>query len=190
MEHVHESPMVMKVPMFGLALGATFAGMIFVGPMIGHHWAAFWGHSLVVLPTHTALAHLESLPLWAKLLPLGGALLGIAVTYQMYIRQPGVASALAESQETLYKFLLNKWYFDEIYDFLLVRPAKALGRFLWKTGDGQVIDAFGPDGLATSTRLLARRASALESGYLYHYAFAMLIGVVILMSLYFYAMGI
>ncbi len=190
MEHVHESPMVMKVPLFGLALGATFAGMIFAGPMISGHWAAFWGHSLVVLPTHTALANLETLPLWAKLLPLGGALLGIVIAWQMYIGQPGIAPALAKSQETLYKFLLNKWYFDEIYDFLLVNPAKWLGRFLWKRGDGQVIDAFGPDGVATSTRILARRAGALESGYVYHYAFAMLIGVVFLMSLYFYAVGV
>ena len=95
---------------------------------------------------------------------------------------------MAERFQKLYLFLLNKWYFDELYDALFVRPAFRLGRGLWKTGDGALIDGIGPDGIAASTLSLARRAAALQSGYLYHYAFAMLIGVVVLITFYLFTL--
>jgi NADH-quinone oxidoreductase subunit L len=102
----------------------------------------------------------------------------------MYIRDPLMPQRLARRFQGLYLFLLNKWYFDELYDRLFVRPAHFLGEGLWKAGDGAVIDGVGPDGLAAATQSLARQASRLQSGYVYHYAFAMLIGVVLLISWY------
>jgi NADH-quinone oxidoreductase subunit L len=105
----------------------------------------------------------------------------------MYIRDPRLPQRLAQRFRGLYLFLLNKWYFDELYDRLFVRPALLLGQGLWKAGDGAVIDGVGPDGVAAATQSLARRASRLQSGYVYHYAFVMLIGVVLLISWYLFA---
>ena len=102
----------------------------------------------------------------------------------MYMRDKTLPSRLASANRGLYLFLLNKWYFDELYDALLVRPAMALGFEFWKKGDGAVIDGLGPDGIAATATRLAVRASRLQTGYLYHYAFVMLIGVVLLVSWY------
>jgi NADH-quinone oxidoreductase subunit L len=99
------------------------------------------------------------------------------VAYQFYIRRPDIPEALARDQNLLYRFLLNKWYFDEIYDFLLVRPTIWLGRLFWKGGDGFIIDGFGPDGVSARVLDVTRNVIRLQTGYLYHYAFAMLIGV-------------
>jgi NADH-quinone oxidoreductase subunit L len=97
---------------------------------------------------------------------------------------PNVPGLLANRMQGLYLFLLNKWYFDELYDRIFVRPAFYLGRGLWKSGDGALIDGVGPDGVAAAVKLIARRAGALQTGYLYHYAFAMLSGVVVLVTWY------
>jgi NADH-quinone oxidoreductase subunit L len=185
--HAHESPPVMIWPLVLLALGAVFAGVAFVEPMTGHHFEAFWGESILILPDNTAMTDAHGSPLWVKLLPVAGAILGIAIAYQMYIRRKELAAQLAKTHEPLYQFLLNKWYFDELYDFVFVRGAKLLGRYLWLGGDRHVIDAFGPDGVSAVVLKVARRASRLQTGYVYHYAFAMLIGVAAIVSFYFYA---
>ena len=122
------------------------------------------------------------MPLWVKLSPFVAMLLGFIGAWWMYIRNPGMPKELARQHPGLYAFLLNKWYFDEIYDFLFVRPAKRLGRFLWKKGDGWFIDGFGPDGVAARVNDVTNRVVKLQSGYLYHYAFAMLIGVAALIT--------
>jgi len=122
----------------------------------------------------------------AIVLTLVFGLAGIAIAYWMYVLQPGLPAKLAKSLRPRYLFSFNKWYFDERYDRIFVRPAFYLGRGLWKSGDGAVIDGVGPDGVAAATRQLARRASWLQTGYVYHYAFAMLIGVVVLVSWYMY----
>jgi NADH-quinone oxidoreductase subunit L len=109
---------------------------------------------------------------------------GIGLAYGFYIRDPSLPRRLAAEFRGFYLFLLNKWYFDELYDRLFVRPSFAIGRFFWKQGDGQVIDRGGPDALAAGTLRLAQRASLLQTGYLYHYAFAMLIGIVLLATWY------
>jgi NADH-quinone oxidoreductase subunit L len=114
------------------------------------------------------------------MLPTVMMALGFAVAWQLYIRRPELPAELARQHEPLYRFLLNKWYFDEIYDYLLVRPTLWLGRVLWRYGDGAVIDGLGPDGISARVLNVTRGAVRLESGYLYHYAFAMLIGVAIL----------
>jgi NADH-quinone oxidoreductase subunit L len=110
-------------------------------------------------------------------LPTVMMLVGLAVAWQFYIRRPELPDELARQQQLLYKFLLNKWYFDELYDFLFVRPAFWIGRLLWKGGDGWLIDGFGPDGVSARVIDVTNRVIRLQSGYVYHYAFAMLIGV-------------
>jgi NADH-quinone oxidoreductase subunit L len=114
---------------------------------------------------------------------------GFLIAVQFYIRSPALPAALAREQDMLYRFLLNKWYFDEIYDFLFVRPAKRLGRLLWLGGDGRVIDGLGPDGVSRRVVDIAGRVVALQTGYVYHYAFAMLIGVALLTTWYMFAGG-
>ena len=108
--------------------------------------------------------------------------LGFMVAWQFYIRKPELPAELARQHEPLYKFLLNKWYFDELYEIIFVRPALWIGRFLWQRGDGWLIDGFGPDGVSARVLDVTQRVVRLQSGYLYHYAFAMLIGVAILIT--------
>ncbi|AMY00991.1 NADH-quinone oxidoreductase subunit L [Mesorhizobium ciceri] len=182
MHHVHESPPVMLVPLFILAAGALFAGVIFHNVFIGEGYAEFWKASLFTLPDNHILHDIHELPLWVELSPFIAMLIGFALAWKFYIRSPEMPVNLAAQHRGLYAFLLNKWYFDELYDFLFVRPAKRLGHFLWKTGDGTVIDGLGPDGISARVVDVTNRVVKLQTGYLYHYAFAMLIGVAALVT--------
>ncbi len=182
MAHVHESPKVMTIPLILLALGAIFAGMLGL-PMVEAS-GEFWRGSIVVLEEHNVLEEAHHVPFLVKILPLIVGLIGIGLAYLMYIRQPDLPARLAGAVPALYRFLLNKWYFDELYDRIFVEPAKRLGRGLWQGVDVAVIDHFGPDGVAYSALGVARRAVRLQTGYLYHYAFAMLIGVAALVTWY------
>ncbi|WP_136622277.1 MULTISPECIES: NADH-quinone oxidoreductase subunit L [Mesorhizobium] len=182
MHHVHESPPVMLVPLFILAAGALFAGIIFHGAFIGEGYAEFWKASLFTLPENHILHEIHELPLWVELSPFIAMLIGFALAWKFYIRSPDLPRSVAANHRLLYAFLLNKWYFDELYDFLFVRPAKRLGHFLWKTGDGTVIDGLGPDGISARVVDVTNRVVKLQTGYLYHYAFAMLIGVAALVT--------
>ncbi|TJV06659.1 MAG: NADH-quinone oxidoreductase subunit L [Mesorhizobium sp.] len=177
MHHVHESPPVMLVPLFILAAGALFAGIIFHNSFMGEGYAEFWKASLFTLPDNNILHEIHELPLWVELSPFIAMLIGLALAWKFYIRSPEMPVNLAAQHRGLYAFLLNKWYFDELYDFLFVRPAKRLGHFLWKTGDGTIIDGLGPDGISARVVDVTNRVVKLQTGYLYHYAFAMLIGV-------------
>jgi NADH-quinone oxidoreductase subunit L len=188
MEHVHESPNVMLMPLYVLAFGAVFAGLLLSGLFVGDRWMDFWRGSIVVLGKDPIEAA-HHVPLWVKALPFVCGVSGILMAYWFYIVRPDMPRLLADRVHELYVFLLNKWYFDELYDFLFTRPAHWIGRALWKGGDGAVIDGFGPDGIAASTIDLARRAGRLQTGYVYHYAFAMMIGVVVLATFYFYRLG-
>ena len=183
--HVHESPPVMIWPLYLLALGAIVAGAAGFYHFVGGGLTEFWGDSILMLPEHNALAGAHNVPFWVKALPLGMAILGIGLAYYMYVVKKDLPAEWAAQLRPLYLLSFNKWYFDEIYDRLLVRPSFYLGRGFWKSGDGAVIDGVGPDGVAATTIRASKRASALQSGYLYHYAFAMLIGVVILVTYYF-----
>lgn len=182
MHHVHESPPVMLVPLFILAAGALFAGIIFHGAFIGEGYAEFWKASLFTLPENHILHEIHELPLWVELAPFIAMVIGFGVAWKFYIRSPELPGSVAANHRLLYAFLLNKWYFDELYDFLFVRPAKRLGRFLWKTGDGAIIDGLGPDGVSARVVDVTNRVVKLQTGYLYHYAFAMLIGVAALVT--------
>jgi len=184
MEHVHESPNVMLIPLYILAVGAVIGGYLGYDLFVGEGRAEFWREALFVMPSHDSVAAAHHGPEWAGLLPTVVGVIGIALAYVMYIRRPELPGMLATRFRTLYLFLLNKWYFDEIYDAVFVRPALLIGRGLWRTGDGRIIDGLGPDGIASAARLFARRASLLETGYVYHYAFAMVIGVVVIVTAY------
>jgi len=168
---------VMLVPLAILALGSLTVGWLFVSLFTGEGSLGFFRESLKYAPGNTVIEDMEHLPLEIALAPTAMMIIGFLVAYQFYIRRPDIPKALARDQKLLYEFLLNKWYFDEIYDFLIVRPLLRLGRLLWKGGDGFVIDGFGPDGVSARVLDVTRNVVRLQSGYLYHYAFAMLIGV-------------
>jgi NADH-quinone oxidoreductase subunit L len=176
-EAAHETAKTMLVPLGVLAFGSVAAGYPAVSFFTGHGASAFFRQALTSGPAEKLFESAENLPLLLSLLPTVMMIGGFLVAYQFYIRRPDIPEALARDQNLLYRFLLNKWYFDEIYDFLLVRPALWLGRLFWKGGDGFIIDGFGPDGVSARVLDVTRNVIRLQTGYLYHYAFAMLIGV-------------
>jgi NADH-quinone oxidoreductase subunit L len=182
MHHVHESPPVMLVPLYILAVGALFAGFVFYGYFLGSNYEGFWKGALFTLPDNHILHEYHEVPFWVKASPFAAMIVGFLTAWHFYIRSPETPKRLAEQHRGLYLFLLNKWYFDEAYDFLFVRPAKRLGHFLWKKGDGWLIDGFGPDGISARVFDITGRVVKLQTGYLYHYAFAMLIGVAALVT--------
>jgi NADH-quinone oxidoreductase subunit L len=173
----HESPLVMLIPLAVLAIGSIGAGWPFVHIFEGHGAEEFFRSSLTIGPNNHVLEAMEQLPLAVSLAPTIMMIAGFLVAYQFYMRRPDLPVALARDQRVLYEFLLNAWYFDRIYDTLIVRPTLWLGRLLWKGGDGFVIDGFGPDGVSARVLDVTRNVVRLQTGYLYHYAFAMLIGV-------------
>jgi len=182
MAHVHESPKVMTIPLILLAVGAVFAGMAGLAMVEPSH--AFWQGSILVLEENNTIEAAHHAPFWVAMLPVLMALAGIGLAYLFYIRDPGLPGRLAEALGGVYRFLYNKWYFDELYDAVFVEPAKRLGRALWQGGDVYVIDGFGPNGVAARVLDVTRQAVRLQTGYLYHYAFAMLIGVAALVTWY------
>lgn len=177
MEHVHESPLVMLIPLVILAMGALGAGYVFERFFIGEAHETFWLEAIYRGASNHVMHDLHHIPEWASFLPTGMMVIGFAIAWLFYIARPDLPAELARTQEPLYKFLLNKWYFDEIYDFLIVRPAFWIGRLLWKLGDGRIIDGIGPDGVSARVIDITRGVVRLQSGYVYHYAFAMLLGV-------------
>ena len=176
-EAAHETAKTMLVPLGLLALGSIAAGYPALALFTGHGAVEFFRQALTLGPAEKLFESAENLPLTLSLLPTVMMIGGFLVAYQFYIRRPDIPVALARDQNLLYRFLLNKWYFDEIYDFLFVRPALWLGRLFWKGGDGFIIDGFGPDGVSARVLDVTRNVIRLQTGYVYHYAFAMLIGV-------------
>ena len=182
LSHVHESPAVMWVPLAILAAGAIFAGMMFSNFFVGEAYTNFWAGTISHASGNEVMEHFHHVPGWVVWSPFAAMVLGFAVSWYFYIRRPDLPKELAQTHEPLYKFLLNKWYFDELYDFIFVRPAFFLGRTLWKQGDGRIIDGMGPDGIAARVSDITRGVVRVQSGYLYHYAFAMLLGVAALIT--------
>ena len=176
-EAAHETAKTMLVPLGFLAFGSIAAGYPALALFTGHGASEFFRQALTLGPAERLFESTENLPFISSLLPTVMMIGGFLVAYQFYIRRPDIPEALARDQNLLYRFLLNKWYFDEIYDFLLVRPALWVGRLFWKGGDGFIIDGFGPDGVSARVLDVTRNVIRLQTGYLYHYAFAMLIGV-------------
>jgi NADH-quinone oxidoreductase subunit L len=188
-DHAHESPAVMTVPLIVLAAGSILAGFPFKDLFAGHNVEEFFRESLKFAHGNTVLEDMHRVPYLVGVLPTLMMAIGLLIAWQFYIRRPDMPETLARQHQLLYRFLLNKWYFDEIYDFLFVRPALWLGRLLWKGGDGWLIDGFGPDGVSARVIDLTNRAVRLQTGYLYHYAFAMLIGVAALITWFMFSGG-
>ncbi|MGV8986694.1 MAG: NADH-quinone oxidoreductase subunit L [Cypionkella sp.] len=192
-EHAQESPLVMTIPLVVLAIGAIFAGMIWYNDFFGNHetMSAFFSLHEGAAPgagaiymgeANTVIETAHHSPVWVSLSPFIAMLLGFGVAFQFYIRKPHLPALWATQQAPLYRFLLNKWYFDELYDVIFVRSAKALGRFLWKRGDGDVIDGT-LNGVALGiVPFFTRLAGRAQSGYIFTYAFAMVLGIAVLIT--------
>lgn len=178
MSHVHESPPIMLKPLLLLVLGSILSGWLgyhmfeFVSPE-----GNFWQTSIA---SFEIFEHAHHVPGWVGVLPLLVALSGIALAWYFYIINTSMPAMLASRFPVLYQFLLNKWYFDELYDKMFVQPAKRLGSYLWKFWDVRIVDGLGPNGAAIATQLFAKYTSRLQTGYVYHYAFAMLLGFMVL----------
>jgi NADH-quinone oxidoreductase subunit L len=186
-DHAHESPLTMLVVLAALGLGSVAAGFAFQHYFIGEAYKEFWGKALFEGPANHILHALHELPDWVGWAPTLAMLGGFALSYLYYVAAPSLPAATARAFRPVYLFLLNKWYFDELYDWLFVRPAFWLGRLLWKRGDGTIIDGLGPDGIANRVLWTTGRVVKLQTGYVYHYAFAMLIGVALIVTAFMFA---
>ena len=174
----------MLVPLAVLAVGAIFAGSVFEGDFIGHHYNEFWKGSLGAGPDNHLLNEMHEIPSLVGFLPFLMMVGGFLVALWFYIWSPDIPARLARANPVLYRFLLNKWYFDELYDIIFVRPAFWIGRLFWKEGDGRIIDGLGPDGISARVVDITNRVVKLQTGYIYHYAFAMLLGVAAFVTWY------
>jgi NADH-quinone oxidoreductase subunit L len=180
--HPHESPWTMLVPLGVLALGAVFAGFLFHGGFIdAEAGKAFWANSTLAFNEHLMHA-MHQVPLWVKLASTVAMLTGLFVAWSMYIRSETAPATVAQNFAPLYKFFYNKWYFDELYNLIFIRPAFWFGRLFWKAGDVGIIDRFGPNGSVAVVAFSSRMAVRMQSGYLYTYALVMLLGLVGMMS--------
>ncbi|MGH6889531.1 MAG: NADH-quinone oxidoreductase subunit L [Rhizomicrobium sp.] len=188
LSEVHESPWTMLLPLFVLAIGALIAGGIFAHLFIGSDSKGFW-HGTIAAVTGRAPASATELPVWVEFGPFVLTIVGFLIAWYYYILHPELPPLMAKRRGLLYTFLYNKWYFDELYDVLFVRPAFWIGRLFWRGGDGRVIDGLGPNGVAARVLDATREAVRLQSGYVYHYAFAMLIGVVVLATWFVFTVG-
>jgi NADH-quinone oxidoreductase subunit L len=188
MEHVHESPAVMLLPLVVLALGALFTGVVFADYFVGHHWEAFWNGAIVNGPNNHIMHEVHEVPGWVPLLPTVVGILGIVLAYVCYMFVPAIPGRVAAAVPGLYRFLLNKWYFDELYDRIFVRPARALAQVLWKVGDVKIIDGM-PNGAASLTVQASGRVGRLQTGRVANYAFTMIIGLVLFVSIFLFGVG-
>ena len=172
-DETHESPIVMLIPLVLLSIGALFAGFLFKELFIGYDGLNnFWRDSIFFLkPLST-----DHPPLWFLLLTPILVILSIPLAYYLFLKNKNLPDQIANINKPLYNFLLNKWYFDELYDVLFVKPSKKLGLFLWKFFDLKIIDGFGPDGISLLIKKFSVRANKFQSGYIYQYAFVMLLG--------------
>lgn len=180
----HESPKTMLVPLYVLSVGALVAGALFVSHFIGEGQGEFWKGAIYYGPQNHILHDMEEVPFGVKAAPMILLLGGFLLALYGYVFNPAAPPAWARANPMIYQFLLNKWYFDEVYDFLFVKPAFWIGRLFWHGGDQGIIDRYGPDGISASVVAGTRQAVKLQSGYIYHYAFAMLIGVTVIITWY------
>jgi NADH-quinone oxidoreductase subunit L len=180
--HPHESPWPMLTPLVLLTVGAVFAGFVFHNAFIDAEvGAAFWANSTLYFNAHLMHA-MHEVPLWVKLSSTVAMVIGLTTAYFMYQLSKDAPQRLATTFAPIYRFFLNKWYFDELYNFLFVRPAFWFGRLFWNQGDIGIIDRFGPNGSAALVSFGSKMAVRMQSGYLYTYALVMLLGLVIAVS--------
>jgi NADH-quinone oxidoreductase subunit L len=186
-EAARESPLVVLIPLAALALGSLGAGFAFKEQFAGHHVGEFFRES--IKQSGAVIDAMHQVPLAVVWTPTAMLALGWGIAAYFYLYRPDAPEKLARQNDLLYRFLLNKWYFDELYEMVFVRPSLWLGRILWKFGDGWLIDGFGPDGVSARVLDVTRNVVRLQSGYLYHYAFAMLIGAAALITWFMFSGG-
>ncbi|PTT75811.1 NADH-quinone oxidoreductase subunit L, partial [Pseudomonas sp. HMWF010] len=185
----HESPWVMLLPLVVLSIGAVLAGFVFVDYFVGHHQEEFWRGAIYNAPTNHVLHEAHGVPDWVKWSPLIASILGLFIAVWVYLvkGKERLGAKLAARNGPLYVFFFNKWFFDELYDATFVRAAKFMGDLFWKGGDQKIIDGLGPDGVSAVSYEVGRRTGKLQTGYVYHYAFVMLLGVAGLLTFALYA---
>jgi NADH-quinone oxidoreductase subunit L len=176
-EKVHESGPVMLIPLLLLAVGAIFSGYVFHGIFIGEN-TQFWGKAIFFLKQ---TAH-EHPPLWLLILIPTLVISAIPLSFILFLKRKDIVEGFINNHKPFYNFLVKKWYFDELYNLIFVKSFRGIGTFLWQRGDVKTIDAYGPDGVAKVIKNLSDRASSVQSGYLYHYATVILIGVILIVS--------
>ena len=174
----HESPFVMLAPLVFLGIGAIFSGYLFKSFFIGQQSTAFWQGSIFFL---NEIKH-EAIPLWFLLITPVLVLISIPISFYFFILNPKVLEEFKNTNLPLYDFLLNKWYIDELYEKIFVNPAKKIGSFFWKKGDVGIIDKFGPDGISKLVKIISNKTGRLQTGFIYDYAFVMLLGLSILLT--------
>ena len=174
----HESPLTMLVPLSFLGIGALFAGFLFKETFIGNHSNEFWQTSIFFI---NEIKH-DHIPLWLLVITPILVTIAIPLSFYYYISNTKILEEIKNNTLPLYNFLLNKWYIDELYDSLFIKPTKKIGSFFWKKGDIGTIDRFGPDGISKLIKIISDKAGRLQTGFIYDYAFVMLIGLSILLT--------
>lgn len=185
MGHIHEAPFIMLIPLVLLAMGSLFSGSILYELFVGEG-TRFWGSAIFVLPEDDVIASAHHVNNWVHWAPTLAAFLGIGIAYLFYVYQKSWLEKLSIQFRGIYIFLWNKWYFDILYKWLFIDPSLKLGKILWKEGDEEVIDGLGPNGLATLSMVGGGVLSRFQTGYIYHYAFVMIIGLVLMIAWYFW----
>ena len=170
---IHESPFIMIVPLIILSLGAIFTGYVFKDLFIGQQSISFWKTSIFFLKE----TQHDHIPLWILLMTPMLVISAIPISYFYFVKNTNILENFKKINMPLYNFLLNKWYIDELYDLIFVKPIKKVGLFLWKKGDQNFIDRFGPEGITKIIKILSNKAVQFQSGYIYDYAFVMLVGL-------------
>ena len=185
MDKVHESPAIMLVPLFVLASGAIFAGYFFYEKFVGHH--QLWGDSLLVLPANDTITAAHHVPYWVKKLPIAMGVIGLLMGWLLYNRFTSIPEKLVKMFKPVHALFFNKWYFDELYNAIFVKPAIKLGGLFWRS-DKNIVDGIGPDGVAKRSLGISGLLSRFQSGYVFHYAFVMMIGLIAIISWFFIKM--
>ena len=182
---IHESPKVMLFPLIVLSILTIFSGIYFVDYFMSHDYQFLWQTAIYLSESNHVIESIHYVPKWVKYSPLLMMVLGLITAIIFYLIYPSIPKFLSNKFNPLYKFLLNKWYFDELYELIFVRNISRIGNFLSNFGDKRVIDGFGPDGISSRVMDIAKQVSRIQTGYIYHYAFAMLIGLMLFITYFF-----
>tara|TARA_Y100001970_G_scaffold284531_1_gene402098 strand:- start:17520 stop:19430 length:1911 start_codon:yes stop_codon:yes gene_type:complete len=177
---IHESSIIIIIPLAILVLGSVFAGVLFKNFLIGDDYINFWKDSILILEVFDHLL----IPSWVLYSTPILVCSAIPLSYYLYVKDTKILEIIKSKNQLIYNFLLNKWYFDEIYEIIFIKPTKAIGSFFWKSGDIKTIDRFGPDGISKIVKLISKKSTKFQSGYIYDYAFTMLIGLSLLLTIF------
>ena len=177
---IHESGLTITIPLLLLVVGSIFSGFLFKEFLIGHDYNNFWRDSILILEKFDH----SGIPLWLLVITPFFVTILIPVSFFLYIKKTNVLDGIVLKYKSLYNFLLNKWYFDELYNQIIIKPTKFIGSFFWEKGDIKIIDRLGPDGISKIIKIISNKSSKFQSGYIYDYAFIMLIGLSLLLTFF------